>query len=101
MQTSNQVALGVLADDFTGALDSGVELVRAGFSAQFQIQPSTECSADVLIVSSESRNRLAAEARMRVAEAVARLQGRRLFKKIDSTMRGHVGAEIEVVLAAT
>jgi len=94
-------ALAVIADDFTGALDSGVQFVHAGLQSEFILQELRDAAAPVVrVFTTDSRN-------IDEAAAIARTQSRasscgrtRLFKKIDSTMRGHVGAEIEALLAA-
>ena len=105
MHKMQDVKWEIIADDFTGALDTGVQFVRAGMSVMFVIQPAqpvqpAQEEADVRVLSTESRNVDEATAAARVHAAVAEHSGRTIFKKIDSTMRGHTGAEIEAVLAA-
>jgi len=92
--------LGVIADDFTGALDAGVEFVRAGLDTTLRLLPECAEPARVRVINTDSRAGTVAAARRRVAEASGQLAGRRLFKKIDSTMRGHIGPEIAAVLSA-
>jgi uncharacterized protein YgbK (DUF1537 family) len=99
MPTGANLQLGVIADDVTGALDSGVEFVRAGWSAALALDQELP-QADLAALSTESRDGDVASARRRAALAATRLAGRVLFKKIDSTMRGHVGAELEAVMRA-
>jgi len=55
----------------------------------------------VRVVTTESRNVDESTAVERNRRAARLCSSTRLFKKIDSTMRGHVGAEIEAVLAAS
>src|SRR5581483_11321428 len=93
--------LGVIADDFTGALDAGVEFVRAGLEAALLLRPHGGEPAQVQVVSTGSRDASAAAARRRVAAAARLLAGRRIFKKIDSTMRGHIEPEVTALLDAT
>lgn len=92
---------GIIADDFTGAMDTGVQFACAGFPTRLILQNMGREPADqaqVVVINTNSRevaDRLAAE---RCQQAARTLTGRRLFKKIDSTMRGHIGAEIEALL---
>lgn len=90
--------IGLIADDFTGALDAGVELVRAGVDAALLLRIEHSDPARALVISTDSRGASAPEARELAAAAARRMAGRRLFKKIDSTMRGHIGSEIAAVL---
>jgi uncharacterized protein YgbK (DUF1537 family) len=90
--------IGVIADDFTGALDAGVQFVRAGLATTLLIQPGYHQPAAVQVINANSRETDASTAQQRATEAARQLAGRRLFKKIDSTMRGHVGVEIEAIL---
>jgi uncharacterized protein YgbK (DUF1537 family) len=89
----------IIADDFTGALDSGVQFVLAGMSAALELRAGT-AAVDVRVHSTESRNVSEEEAVSRCRAAASTHGHGRLFKKIDSTMRGHVGAEIEALLDA-
>jgi D-threonate/D-erythronate kinase len=90
--------LGVIADDFTGALDAGLEFVRAGLKATLCIQPEYNQSVAVQVINTDSREMEAATAQQRAMQAAEQLRGRRIFKKIDSTMRGHIGPEIAAIL---
>lgn len=92
--------LGVLADDFTGALDAGAEFVRAGLTTTLALRAG-DFPADVLLLNTDSREVTEAEARQAVEAAASRLHDRRVLKKIDSTLRGHVAAEIEATLHTT
>ncbi len=94
----------LLADDFTGACDTALQFVRAGLSARVQIAGVPAGDVDVLVWDTQTRNHPAAVARARVADAVARLEpflDRLWYKKVDSTLRGPIGAELEVLLCRT
>jgi uncharacterized protein YgbK (DUF1537 family) len=99
--TDDNRRLGVIADDFTGALDAGVQFVRAGLSTSLLLRPSRDAPVAVQVVSTDSRESDAAAAQQQVSRAAELLGGRAIFKKIDSTMRGHIGPEIEAALRAT
>ena len=90
--------LAIIADDFTGALDTGVEFVHAGLDTTLTLLPNHQQHPIVQVLTTNSRDGDALQAQQRTQQAVRQLQGRRLFKKIDSTMRGHVGLEIETIL---
>lgn len=92
----------VLADDLTGAADTGLPFVRAGLSARVLLAEGARADADVLVVSTETRNlsREAAVTRLGAwAKRLADLPGGPIrIKKIDSTLRGGIGVEIRAVL---
>lgn len=98
--------LFVIADDFTGANDTGVQLAKKGAKVDVSFQwdePSTS-KADVLVVNTESRALTPEDAQHRIRTTLAKQSiatDTVLYKKIDSTFRGNVGAEIEQVLQTT
>ncbi|HUE75628.1 MAG TPA: four-carbon acid sugar kinase family protein [Chloroflexota bacterium] len=88
---------GIIADDLTGACDTGVQFARHGSDVIALIgdAPAT-IDADVIVVDTDSRSRSPAEAARRSAQASRQIRSlgvRRLYKKIDSTLRGNVAAE--------
>jgi len=92
----------VLADDLTGACDTGCLFAGRGAVGVIAEPALTASEAAVVAVDTESRALAASEAGGRLRDAAARLAPRlersRAFKKIDSTMRGPVGAELEGLL---
>ncbi len=99
--------LGVIADDLTGANATGVLLARRGYrTASLTELRWPEASLDehaCVVINTESRAVPAAVARERVATAarLLLLHGRRPYgKRIDSTLRGNLGPELEAVLTA-
>ncbi|MEQ4530292.1 MAG: four-carbon acid sugar kinase family protein [Mixta sp.] len=95
----------VIADDFTGANDTGVQLAKKGTHTEVMLfaQQKPSRRADVLVINTESRAREAGEAAQAVTQALApwRQTDLLIYKKIDSTLRGNVGAEIEAALHAS
>lgn len=98
----------VIADDFTGANDAGSGLAQAGARVHVLFgtaAPQPDETADVLVISTDSRAVSATQAAERVTQVVqhyaAQLQQGWLFKKIDSTLRGNVGAETVAALRAS
>lgn len=88
--------IGIVADDLTGAADAAVQFVRAGWKTELQVRPSLS-SAAVVAISTDSRALEAREAALLVTAAVTRHREAgmtHLYKKIDSTLRGQVSAEV-------
>ena len=98
----------VLADDLTGANDVAAGLAGAGarvcvlFNADGK---RDSAKADVWVLNTDSRAVSAEEAARRTYQALNSLlvaeENPWIFKKIDSTLRGNVGAEIEAALLAS
>ena len=92
----------LIADDLTGACDAAVHFARRGYRTDVRLRSDSE-EPSVLAISAESRHLSAAELRPlmdRLAHRLPVAQARILFKKIDSTLRGNVGAEIALALTA-
>ncbi|HLH73589.1 MAG TPA: four-carbon acid sugar kinase family protein [Chloroflexota bacterium] len=93
--------LGILADDLTGATDSGLQFAKCGRRTSVCLSWAANPPCDVLVFDTDSRNRSPTEARKRAVVATQALRGfgaRRFYKKIDSTGRGNLGAEIDGML---
>lgn len=100
----------IVADDLTGASDTGAVFARQGLRTIVCVAPSLGGDvppADVLVMSTESRQlptERAAEAVNACAREVERwLAGRAprwIYKKIDSTLRGHPAAELVALMRA-
>jgi len=93
--------IGVIADDLTGALDTGVQFSNFGLESVIQLRPNPENDADVIVINTDSREISEEKAQENVNAAAENLLGRILFKKIDSTFRGHIEAEITTILNQT
>jgi uncharacterized protein YgbK (DUF1537 family) len=93
----------VIADDLTGALDTGAQFARAGLHTLVLWEASQAPDAEVLVIDTGTRELPPAEARRRLETFVAPWVGvvRRLYKKVDSTLRGNVGAELAALLELT
>jgi uncharacterized protein YgbK (DUF1537 family) len=97
--------LGVIADDLTGACDVGVQFRKHGLEtvvlADVESLVDLQGVFDVIVVDTETRNLTSEEAYRRVRRAVRLLRERNIklvYKKIDSTLRGNLGAEIKAVM---
>lgn len=97
--------LFMTADDLTGALDSGVQFAKHNLSplvVQLPWDGNVPDNCDAVIVCTDSRHIPARNAREIVKNLfrTARETGKFtcFFKKLDSTLRGNVGAEIAGLL---
>ncbi|MBD2868507.1 four-carbon acid sugar kinase family protein [Paenibacillus arenilitoris] len=94
--------LAIIADDLTGASDSGAQLAGTGMPTTVLINPAYRGPVEGhhLVVDTDSRAVSPEEAALRVREMAFMMKQKgytAIYKKIDSTMRGNPGAEIEAV----
>lgn len=99
------VKLFMIADDFTGALDTGVQFAQHGICTQVfttrilnthQIKSDTE----VVVVDAETRPLPPKEAYNIVKDLAAWAKEQNIpiiFKKTDSALRGNIGAELQAL----
>jgi uncharacterized protein YgbK (DUF1537 family) len=93
--------IAVIADDLTGAADAGVQLVHAGYRTAVLFDESEVPVHDLDAVSfdTDSRTMPSGFAAKRVLEAArAGREARIVYKKLDSTLRGNVAAELAAAL---
>jgi uncharacterized protein YgbK (DUF1537 family) len=94
--------VSIIADDLTGACDTGCLFAGPGPVGVVAAPALPVSDRRVIAVDTESRQLEPGAAAAAVRAAAARLDGRLAggvtFKKIDSTMRGAVGAEIAALL---
>ncbi|MFC0332790.1 four-carbon acid sugar kinase family protein [Paenibacillus sepulcri] len=95
----------MIADDLTGANDSGVQLAASGYSASvlFRLDEEAPGSVDAVVLNTDSRadSPQTAYAKVRnAADYVSRLSAGIVYKKLDSTLRGNIGAELDAVYDA-
>ncbi|MBQ6322053.1 MAG: four-carbon acid sugar kinase family protein [Lachnospiraceae bacterium] len=102
------VQLFMMADDLTGALDTGVHFQMAGLPVKVIVDreysfPSDE-TASVVIVDTETRH-LPAHAAYRIVYLLTRRACEAgipyIYKKTDSALRGNPGSELAAVLDAS
>ncbi|EOS67502.1 four-carbon acid sugar kinase family protein [Oscillibacter sp. 1-3] len=100
------VKLLIIADDFTGALDTGVQFAARGARTCVVTDPAydfsrTQAEIQVLVLDAETRH-LAPEAAYgvvrRAVEGALGAGFTHIYKKTDSALRGNVGAELTAVL---
>ena len=94
-------SVGIIADDLTGANDTALQFHIQGAKTKILIDteyvPLRNETADVWAISTESRNCSAEEAIKRIESTTKNFANRFNFeyyyKKIDSTLRGHIALE--------
>lgn len=103
------IKLLILADDFTGGLDTGVQFASRGISTCVITDPAADFTAEagdseVLVVVAETRHIPPAEAYNAVYRATCKgIEAGipHIYKKTDSALRGNIGAELTAVLDAS
>jgi D-threonate/D-erythronate kinase len=93
--------IAVIADDLTGAADTGVQFVHAGYRTAvfFRATEVIEDNLDAVVFDTDSRAMPAGFAAKRVVDAAhAASEARTVYKKLDSTLRGNVAAELAAAL---
>jgi uncharacterized protein YgbK (DUF1537 family) len=91
-----------LADDLTGAIETGAKFAHCGFDAVVTLWPRSTPSrpCDVLVIDAETRHLESDEARDRMrslAESARGMGFELLYLKTDSTLRGNIAASIEAL----
>ncbi len=100
---SSTTPLYLLADDLAGAHDAAISFAKRGFAVAVLSDPDRLDrfdSADIVVLDTNTRSCVEAEAIERVGAACKAIQARSgtiIYKKIDSTLRGHVGLELDLV----
>ncbi len=93
--------IGVVADDLTGAAELAGIGWRYGLQSEVVTAPGRHSEAELVCVDTDSRSCAPAEASERAAAAVRNLVASgasRIYKKVDSVLRGRIVAELESIL---
>lgn len=99
--------LFVLADDMTGAMDTAVKFVEAGFATHVAVDAGDVLQANgaqVIVLNADSRHLPAEQAYRAVYDATRKAVeagAEYFYKKVDSSLRGNIGAELSAMLDAT
>lgn len=100
--------IGIIADDLTGADDTALQFHLRGANTQilldYSIVPDNKISTQVWAIPTETRNIDAPSAYERVKHAAKVLSDNfnveYFYKKMDSTLRGHIAVEALAMLEA-
>jgi uncharacterized protein YgbK (DUF1537 family) len=95
---------GIIADDFTGSNDVGVQFAKKGLKTLVITRLAdvyrTVQETDVLVIDTESRALTEDQSYHKVSEvakACKKAGIQSIYKKIDSTLRGNIGSELMAV----
>jgi len=92
----------VVADDLTGAMDTGHEFAARGHPTTVAVgEAGVRPEEGVLAVNTDSRYLEPGEARSAVERVVRAAPASVLYKKVDSTLRGNLVPEIEAAVDAS
>ena len=96
--------IAVIADDLTGANDTGVQFAKQGLATVVILDArrfSSGAASDVVVIDTNSRAAPPAEAYAKAAQAArfAKSGGvGTIYLKIDSTLRGNLGPQIDAIM---
>ena len=101
-------SLAIIADDLSSAIDCGIQVAQSGLRTVVPLQgyrvPSTCDGVDIISVDTDSRSMAAEQAYHEARRATSELMEAgcdSMYKSVDSTLRGNLGAEIDGVLDAS
>ncbi|MDZ4309626.1 MAG: four-carbon acid sugar kinase family protein [Cypionkella sp.] len=102
MDNNTPFLVGIIADDLTSATDGAAPFLAKGHAPLIARDTGGVERRAVVAIDTHSRASTTEMAEMATAAAVAALaEARLLFKTIDSTLRGHVRAEIVAAFRAS
>lgn len=97
----------IIADDLTGASDAGVQFAKKGFPTQVVLNPKSLLAGfdheRITVIDTDSRSLSMTDAYglvKSVAETLNASGCQNIYKKIDSTLRGNLGSEIDALMDA-
>lgn len=103
------IKLLIIADDFTGALDTGVQFAAKGAATYVMVGTQIDytkiaSNIDVLVIDAETRHlhkKEAYETVFSVVQQAKKIGISYIYKKTDSALRGNIGAELTAALKAS
>lgn len=91
----------IIADDFTGANDTGVQLKKRGLNTKVVLEGSSiEDDGYSYVLDTESRALMSDKAKQKVKNELSSVDLNNydlIYKKVDSTLRGNISAEIKAI----
>lgn len=96
----------VIADDFTGALDTGVQFSNQGTQTLVSTKADIDYQSipdniEVLVLNTDSRHLSFAEAYSKMQDVILQAQIVAIpyiYKKVDSALRGNISAELKALI---
>jgi D-threonate/D-erythronate kinase len=103
------IKLLIISDDFTGALDTGVQFAAKGAVTYVMIDSQIDyekiaSNVEVLVIDAETRHldkAAAYETVFSIVQEASKIGIPYIYKKTDSALRGNIGAELTAVLQAS
>lgn len=103
------IKLLIISDDFTGALDTGVQFAGCGAATYVMTDSQidyTKIASDieVLVIDAETRHldqKAAYETVFSIVQEASKIGIAYIYKKTDSVLRGNIGAELTAALKAS
>lgn len=90
----------ILADDLTGAMDSGAGFLGLGLHPFVTLGSKLPPDSGIIVISTDSRDMDPEAAYKKVRMQAHKLAELYVYKKIDSTLRGNIGKEMLAVMDA-
>lgn len=103
------IKLLIISDDFTGALDTGVQFAASGAATYVMVDSMIDYTKispniEVLVIDAETRH-LSSEAAYQVVFSIVKQASKigipYIYKKTDSALRGNIGAELTAAVQAS
>ncbi|OOM05873.1 four-carbon acid sugar kinase family protein [Clostridium saccharobutylicum] len=103
------IKLLIISDDFTGALDTGVQFAANGAATYVAVDSQIDytqiaSNIEVLVIDAETRHlekNAAYETVFSIVQKASKFGIPYIMKKTDSAMRGNIGAELMAVMQAS
>lgn len=90
----------IIADDFTGAYDTGAQFKKKGIETHVVLDVRNMISNQSYIIDTETRGLEKNDAYNRIKDIIIKINSTDFnfyFKRVDSTLRGNIGAEIKAL----
>ncbi len=103
------IKLLLISDDFTGALDTGIQFAQYGANTKIITTSNAredlfiENGAEVLVIDAETRHlsdEQAYKTVYKLAKSAVKAGVSHIYKKTDSGLRGNIGSELKALLEA-
>lgn len=103
------IKLLIISDDFTGALDTGVQFAANGAATYVMVDAKIDytkiaSNIEVLVIDAETRHldkTAAYETVFSIVKEASKIGIPYIYKKTDSALRGNIGAELNAALQAS
>ncbi|KJY51065.1 uncharacterized protein JG29_01080 [Bombilactobacillus mellis] len=90
----------IIADDFTGANDTGVQLTKKSIPTKVKFSDSLEDKVESLVIDTETRNLSSEETKRKLIKILSPVNLDSydyVIKKVDSTLRGNIVEELQII----